>query len=112
MKFVYILQLDWRVEYYVTDVSVYQYEPPTGPESTDAQHLNSIKLYSTSYLPRSSSLVQPLHVPLLTDIQRSVYKHLKERQPCSLVDLPGIEAILIDKRTHMIQPELVSIARG
>lgn len=53
-------------------------------------------MYSTSYLPCSGSLVQPLHVPLLTDIQWSVHKHFKERQPRSLVDVPGIEAILTD----------------
>lgn len=58
----------------------------------------TLKIYSTSNLSGSGSLVQPLHVPLLTDIQGSIHKHLKERQPCSLVDLPGIEAILADYR--------------
>lgn len=61
----------------------------------------TLKIYSTSNLSSSGSLVQPLHIPLLTYIQGSIHKHLKERQPCSLVDLSGIEAILADyKQTN------------
>lgn len=63
---------------------------------TNALHMISNKMYSTSYLSCSGSLVQPLHIPLLTDIQWSVHKHFKERQPRSLVNVPGIQAILTD----------------
>lgn len=55
---------------------------------------NSINSYPTSYLPRSGSFVESLHVSLLTNIQWSIDKHLKERQTSSLVDLPCIESIL------------------
>lgn len=67
----------------------------------------TIRLYSTSNLSSSGSLVQPLHVPLLTNVQGCVHKHLKERQPSSLVDLPGIQAILVmrKKRAHSQKSE-------
>lgn len=63
----------------------------------------TIKLYSTSNLSSSGSLVQPLHVPLLTNVQGCVHKHLKERQPSSLVDLPGIQAILVMRKKRGTQ---------
>ncbi|TNN55063.1 hypothetical protein EYF80_034719 [Liparis tanakae] len=63
-----------------------------------SQHSSTEAVFSTrsgasgfSY----SESIPALHVPLLADIQRSVHKHLKERQPCCLMDLPGIKAILI-----------------
>lgn len=55
------------------------------------------KLYFTSYLSCSGFLVQPLYIPLLTDIKWSIHKHLKEGQPSSFMDLPGIQAILLER---------------
>lgn len=60
----------------------------------------TIKLYYTSNLSSSGSLVESLHIPLLTNIQGCVHKHLEERQPSSLMDLPGIKTILMLKKTR------------
>lgn len=60
----------------------------------------TMKLYSTSNLSSSGSLVEPLHIPLLTDIKGCVHKHLKERQPSSFVDLSGIKTILMLRKTR------------
>lgn len=70
----------------------------------------TMKLYSTSNLSGSGSLVEPLHIPLLTNIQGCIHKHLEERQPSSLVDLPGIKTILIlrEKQGHAVK----TVGRG